>query len=117
MEKLYSSFLRPLASVEDADGAAIALALKKEVGPVSIASDNAAAITSIRKLSRGAPPRSEIEARIKAAMVGSEGEVGILWVRGHCGISCKEIANHLANFYSGMGPSVLDDRVATEEGL
>jgi len=114
-EKFSRSYLGPLASVADVERQAITLALVREVGMVVIASDRAAAISSVRKLSRGSPPRSGIEARIKAAILGRDGEVGILCVRGHCSIPGNEIADHLANMYSEAGLGDADNRVATEE--
>ena len=67
---------------------------------IAIVSDSQAAVQSVRNLSKGAPPRSQIERRIKEALRQDTRDVGILWVSGHIGIERNEKADARAEYES-----------------
>ena len=104
-------------TVADAERLAIALALEQEhpAQPLAILSDSMAAISTLRNLAKGNPPRSGIEGRMKQALEG-EREVGVAWVRSHIGITGNEIADRLAAFEITRGQGSHQD-LATYEGL
>jgi len=65
----YGTFGGPLCSVADGERLAIALALEKEESNmIAIISDSQAAVHTVWNLSRGQPPRSDIELRIHQAL-------------------------------------------------
>lgn len=78
--KSYGEFLGEEASVAGAERLGLTLALEREhpEQPLALASDSRAAIATLRALSRGASPRSDIEIRQKDALERRTGEVGAL---------------------------------------
>jgi len=114
----YGSFAGNISSVEDGERLAIALALEKEEAEmIAIASESQAAIQSIRNISKGVPPRSQIECRIKKALTAGTRDIGILWVRGHIGICGNEQVDKQAEFESILGTISESSKIATEEGM
>ena len=71
----------------DGERLAIATALAEEEGDmICLVFGSQAAVQTIRNLSKGGPPRSHIECRIKRALESKTRDIGILWARGHIGI-------------------------------
>ena len=83
---------------------------------LAIASDSVAVVRTIHNLSKGVPPRSHIERRIKAAR-RSDKDIGVLWVRSHIGIPGNERADERAEYESFLGEVALSPQEGTEEGL
>ena len=114
----YGAYAGPLSSVADGERLAIALALEEEDSPmITLATDSQAAVQTIHNLSRGKPPRSQIEARIKKALMSDTRDIGILWVRGHTGITGNEKADKRAEYESFLGEISGKTSIATEEGV
>ena len=83
---------------------------------IALVSDSQAAIQTIHNLSKGQPPRSQIESRIKEALRSQTRDIGILLVRGHIGVSDNEKADKRAEYESFLGEISGKGRIATEEG-
>ena len=107
----------PLCSVADGERLAIALALEEEEAEmICLVSDSQTAVQTVHNLSKGEPPRSQIECRIKAALKSGK-DIGILWVRGHIGIPGNERADHRAEYESIQGEITGAPCIATGEGV
>ena len=117
--KSYGEYLGEMTSVADAERLGLALALEREhpEQPLALASDSQAAISTLRSLSKGAPPRSGIEVRLKDALSRRTGEPGALWVRRHIGIASNERADRKANLTRVIGNAHGDPGLTTFEGL
>jgi len=110
-------FLGTLALVSDAEQAAIALALEATQGLTCILSDSQTALATVSRLAGGGAPRLLIERRLKAALKGKSGEVGICWVRRHVGTPGNEEADGIAALFSSHGGLGGDPVILTPEGL
>ena len=71
---------------------------------ICLVSDSQAAIQTVHNLSKGQPPRSQIESRIKDALRSPNKDIG-LWVRGHIGIPGNKKADKRAEYESILGRS------------
>ena len=93
----------------------LALETEHPLQPLALASDSMAALSTLKDLAKGAPPRSAIEVRMKDAL--STGRpVGALWVRSHIGIPGNEKADRRAALEGLRGPRDFPELV-TWEGL
>ena len=116
--RTYGAFGGSSCSVADGERLAIALASEEEeVDMIWQLSDSQAAIQAVRNLSKGKPPRSHIECRIKKALLDRTRDIGILWIKGHIGIPGNEEADKRAEFESILGELSGARRIATEEGV
>ena len=117
--RTYGGFGGTSCSVADGERLTMALALEEEESNmVALVSDSQAAIQTIFNLGKGHPPRSHIEARIKAALLHRDTrDIGVCWVRGHIGITGNENADKRAEFESFLGEISGSNRIATEEGV
>jgi len=84
---------------------------------VAIALDSMAAIHAVRNFSKGAPPRSGREKRIKAALKSGKRNVGILWLRRHIGNPGNEKADERAEYESFLAEVAHSHQEGTEDGL
>jgi len=101
--------------VADGERGAIATALEtEEYDRLAIA---IAAVRTVHNLSKGAPPRSHIESRIKEALRSNAKGIGILWARSHIGIPGNEKADERAKYESFLGELTHSPQEGTEEGL
>ena len=84
------AYLGTHSTVHDAGPRGISLALENErTATLGIATDSSAALKITLSLSRGAPPRSDIEPRIKRHLSRRHTlhyDTAMAWVRGHTGI-------------------------------
>lgn len=114
-------YLGPLATVQDAELFAIALALEREEGvAIIILSDSRKATQIVYAMSSGDSPRSGIEKRIKAALHRrhkAHMDTAIAWVRGHIGIQGNSKADHTAALHSTIGQLSNSPWTATPSGL
>jgi len=113
----YGGYLGPECSVPDAERHAIALALDKEDhSMLAIASDSLTAIDTVKRVAQGGTPRSDIEAHIQSLLLRPHGDVGILWVHSHIGISGNEAADKRSLFESHIGRIGGSPYIYTHEG-
>ena len=84
---------------------------------IAIVSDLQTAIQTVHNLTKGRPPRSHIESRIKRVLESSTQHIEIPWVRGHIGIEGNEKDKKRAAFESILVGISSKDRTATEEGV
>jgi len=113
------SFLGNLASVADGERRGIALAVT--LGPpdrkLCALSDSFSAIHTALQLSRGDPPRSDVETDIRARILSRQQPTAVAWIRGHLGLEGNTRADHLAGLHSHLGMVSLKPRTATHEGI
>jgi len=85
---------------------------------VIIMTDSRSPHQTTPNLSRGAPPRSGIERRIKDALVSrSNHDTAICWIRSHIGIASNTAADDRASFESYLGQISGHQGIATEGGI
>jgi len=84
---------------------------------IAIISDSQAAVQTVRNLSRGQAPRSNIKVRIKQALRKETRDIEILLAIGHIGIKGNEKVDQRAAYESFLGQISGSAGIATEEGV
>ena len=113
-------YLGPTTTVADSERRGVLEALQSDDDMLLILTDSMAAKATAINLSRGAPPRPQIERDIKARLRQRETlglDTGISWVRAHIGIQGNELADRRATFESHRGEIAGTARTATEAGI
>ncbi|KAF8424843.1 hypothetical protein EV426DRAFT_716505 [Tirmania nivea] len=98
------AFLGTLATVSDGEEKGITLALDSDVDKLLILTDSMAGKQAVLNLSKGAPPRSGIEERLKDLLRRRAYQTtAIGWVSSHIGIPGNEKADKRAAYESALG--------------
>ena len=96
-----------MAVVVDVERAGLALSLHHNVDKdqLLLLTDSMAAYRSALNIAAGSPPRSDLEAHIKQALIQRQNlDTTISWVRSHIGIPGNEAADNAADYCSHLGP-------------
>jgi len=114
-----ATYLGKMASVADGErtGIANALQLHPNTKEVTILTDSLTALTTTMNLSKGHPPRSQIE-KVISTHLHRRHEAGhtttISWVKGHAGVPGNEAADKLVGEESAKGKG---SPTITQEGI